>query len=124
SGCSSRIGDVGILPIESDTVYGSWKVPEAQDSATSRHRDGLVNGAIPRGLATDRASQESGEGAAVRLRVGNKGCGIGVQIDPWRECPCLEITVNKNAIVRCRCRCGRSRRGGGGRRGSSGCSCS
>src|SRR5205823_3596612 len=87
SGCSSRIGDVGILPIESDTVYGSWKVPEAQYSASSRHRDGLVDGAIARGLVTDRTSQESGEGAAVCLRVGNKGCGIGVQNVPWRECP-------------------------------------
>ena len=41
------IGDIGVLPVERNTVSSTVLMPEAQDTGTSRNGELLIEGAVP-----------------------------------------------------------------------------
>src|SRR5438132_474136 len=93
------IGDVSILPIESNAVDGAVPVPEAQRAAASRYRELLIEGAVSSCLAREAAkaigcvARESGKSPAVRLVGADHRRRVVAVNYPVREVSGLESAV-------------------------------
>jgi hypothetical protein len=103
---AAAIGNVSVLPVELNVIGGAIPVPEAQCSSASRHRELLIERAVPVGLVVNEAAEAiwrvtnvSREGSAVRLHVRYHRRRILVLNNPWRETAGLEATVLDYAAV-------------------------
>ena len=69
------VADVGVLPVEGNTVYGAWPVPEAKGAAGGWYGYLLVEGAVARGFSGGGAACVSRLGAGVSEDIGDVGSG-------------------------------------------------
>lgn len=96
------IGDIGVLPVESNTVSSAVLVPEAQDACTSRDCELLIERAVPGRLSPVAAAacrctvtaSECRKISGVHLGVGDHGRVTGAV-----NYPAGEVTGLKSFIL-------------------------
>jgi hypothetical protein len=95
------IGDVSVLPVETDAIDGARPVPETQYTSTVWHCNLLIKGAVSWRLASRQATDVTRKGAAMNGKAAagtsHEGSGLGgINYPAGTEAAALKAAVIKN----------------------------